>query len=516
MITNILQYLEKTVGWLPEKKAFWDDWESLTFLQLSQQAKAIGSYLAASGITRKPVAVYMKRRPKVTAAFFGTIYAGCWYVPMDEEMPIARVERILQKVQPGAILCDEYTAPNLSGTHWEERCCTYEDAAAAAPDENLLQVIRQQQIDMDPCYVVFTSGSTGEPKGVIACHRNVIDYIEQLGKVIGASSNSVFGGQAPFYFDACLKEILCTVKYGGSCCILPRSLFLFPLRLVDALNRNHINTICWVASALTFISSTDTFSLKVPEYLHTVVFAGEAFPTRQLALWQKVLPEARMINLYGPTEATGTSCYYEIDRAFGLEESIPIGRPFPNTGILLLDENGKEAETGEICIRGSCLTLGYFRDPERTNASFIQNPTNPDYPEKLYRTGDYGTRNEHGELVFLGRKDSQIKHMGHRIELGEIEAAAASHPAVHFACCQYEQTTGRIQLFYSGDCSCQEITGYLRERLPKYMLPKSLYLLEWMPLTPGGKIDRTALQRNARKGVYAYESVNEHSGRTAS
>lgn len=507
MVTNILEYLEKTVAWLPEKTAFRDESELLRFRELYERARSVGTYLLKRGSERRPVVVFMKRSPSVIAAYFGVVYAGCYYVPVDAEMPQVRLLRILERVQPEEILCDSSTAPRLRDTAFAERCCRYDRAIREKADGEALARVRSAQTDTDPVYVVFTSGSTGEPKGVIACHRNVVDYIEALAPILRSSSDSVFGNQAPLSFDACLKDVMCTVRDGGTCVILPKGLFSFPLRLVEALNRYGVNTICWAASALTIVSSRNTFSRVRPQYLHTVAFAGEAFPTRQLALWRSALPGARFVNLYGPTECTGTSCYYIVDRAFSPEEAIPIGRPFPNTGVLLLDENGAEANFGEICIRGSCLTLGYFRDPERTAAAFVSNPASPDFPERIYRTGDYGTRNDRGELVFLGRKDAQIKYMGHRIELGEIEAAAASHPAVRFVCCQFEEKTGSIQLFFTGDCSCREMTDWLKERLPGYMLPKGLYLLEFMPLTPSGKIDRTLLRSNSRKGVYAYEAT---------
>src|SRR5690606_174328 len=216
----------------------------------------------------------------------------------------------------------------------------------------------------------------------------------------------------------------------------PKSLFMFPLKLVEFLNEKKINTICWVVSALTMISAFGTFEKTVPEYLHTIAFGSEVFPIKQFNLWRKYLPNARFINLYGPTECTGMSCYYEVDRDFELDEAIPIGRPFRNTDIILLNEDNKQAkqgETGEICIRGTSLTLGYYRNPEKTNEVFVQNPLNDSYPELIYRTGDLGRYNERGELIFVSRKDNQIKHMGHRIELGEIEVVANMHPMIKTA-----------------------------------------------------------------------------------
>ena len=195
------------------------------------------------------------------------------------------------------------------------------------------------------------------------------------------------------------------------------------------------------------ISSFRTFETVKPEYLRTIAFASEVFPIKQFKLWRAALPEARFINLYGPTETTGICCYYEVDREFSEDETLPVGRPFQNTQILLLDENNQLAapgQQGEICVRGTRLTLGYYCNPEKTSEAFVQNPLNNLYPELIYRTGDLGRWNDRGELEFAGRKDYQIKHMGHRIELGEIEVIVNMHPEVRSACCIFDNEKKKI------------------------------------------------------------------------
>ena len=194
------------------------------------------------------------------------------------------------------------------------------------------------------------------------------------------------------------------------------------------------------------------------------------------------------------------SCYYEVKRDFALDEAIPIGRPFRNTEILLLDENDKQAapgEVGEICIRGTGVTLGYYNDPKRTADAFVQNPLNKAYPEIIYRTGDLARYNEEGELIFLSRKDYQIKHMGHRIELGEIELIANMMPKVSQSCCVFDDVKKKITLFYVGEAEAAEVVAYTKEKLPRYMVPNSVRRLERLPQTPNGKIDRKSLKEQA-------------------
>ncbi|HHU72153.1 MAG TPA: amino acid adenylation domain-containing protein, partial [Clostridiales bacterium] len=279
--------------------------------------------------------------------------------------------------------------------------------------------------------------------------------------------------------------------------LIPKSLFMFPLQLVEYLNEHKFNTICWVVSALTMISALGAFEKDVPRYLHTIAFGSEVFPIKQFNLWRKHKPEARFVNLYGPTEATGMSCYYEVNREFQLDDVIPIGRPFKNTEIILLDEDKKipnKGEVGEICIRGTSLTLGYYKNFEKTNEVFIQNPLNDRYPELIYCTGDLGKYNEEGELVFVSRKDNQIKHMGHRIELGEIEIVANMMKNIQTACCLFDNVKKKIILFYVGDVTSAEVANYLKEKLPRYMVPNVIRALDKMPLTANGKIDRVGLK----------------------
>jgi len=494
---NILQYLETTVRVVPDKAAVFDEETALSFRQLYDQARGIGSWLSREGLYRKPVVVFLKRSPRTIAAFLGAVYGGCFYVPLDAEMPRARIDLILKTLEPGILLYDESTRSLAGGLNWAGKLVSYEDAAFGVIDEAALLDIRQRQLDIDPVYIVFTSGSTGVPKGVVGCHRAVIDYIENLCPVLKFDADTVFGNQSPLYFDACLKEILPTLKFGASTCLIPRRLFLFPMQLVEFLNEHKINTLCWVVSALTMISSLRTFERIRPQCLRLVAFASEVFPSRQLNLWRRNVPEARFVNLYGPTETTGICCYYEVDRELSEKEVLPVGRPFPNTQILLLDENDREPEPGqqgEICIRGSRLTLGYYRDPEHTAAAFVQNPLNRDYPERIYRTGDLGKFNEAGELIFLGRKDQQIKHMGHRIELGEIEAVVAMHPGIRQCCCIHDPEKKRLILCYAGTVPTGDLAVYIKSRLPRYMIPNQLRKMASLPQTPNGKLHRSALR----------------------
>ena len=495
--TNVLEYLEQTVVRVPDKLAFSDGTEGLTFQQVYDHSRAIGSLLAERGYYNEPVVVFMRKHPKCVPAFFGCVYGGCYYVPIDEEMPRFRIELIFDNLRPRVMLCDQATAEIAKTFDFHGETLIYNQVVQGTVDCEALDCIRERQLDTDPIYIVFTSGSTGVPKGVVACHRSVIDYVENLSLTLGFDENTVFANQAPLYFDACLKELYPTIKFGATTYIVPHSLFMFPMKLVEYLNQHRVNTVCWVVSALTMISSFKTFEKIKPEYLHTIAFGSEVFPIKQFKLWREALPNAKFTNLYGPTECTGMSCYYHVDRDFELDEAIPVGRPFRNTQILLLNDQNRlagEGEVGEICIRGTCLTLGYYHNFEKTNEVFVQNPLNDRYPELIYRTGDLGRWNERGELVFVSRKDYQIKHMGHRIELGEIEVNVNMLEGIRMSCCIYDKATDKIVLYYVGEMELKALVQTLREKLPRYMIPNKVICLEEMPLTANGKLDRVALK----------------------
>lgn len=226
-------------------------------------------------------------------------------------------------------------------------------------------------------------------------------------------------------------------------------------------------------------------------------------PNKQLNYWRKKLPDALYSNLYGPTEITVDCTYYTVDREFKDDEPLPIGVPCRNSDVIVLDENNvlvtEQNVLGELCVRGSSLAVGYWNDWGKTEEVFVQNPLNPFYPEKIYRTGDLVYYNERKELVFAGRKDFQIKHSGYRIELGEIESAAIGKEEVSGVCAAYHNEKKQIVLFYQGKIGEEELKDYLLTIIPKYMVPTIYFPLERFPYNDNGKIDRKQLETHYLK-----------------
>ena len=452
-----------------DKPSFISEDVVLSFNDLSRISRAIGTYIISIGLKKQPVAILMKQGPNMIAAFFGVLYAGCFYVPIDMEAPNERKRAILETINPDLVITDDL----------------YTEIAKTKIDDNLLKQRRKTGIDTDPAYIVFTSGTTGKPKGIVASHRNVLDYIDNLSNILNFNENTVFGNQAPLHLDSCLKEIIPAIKYGATTYFIPKSLFMFPVKLLEYIIEKNINTICWVASALSIVAGFGGLNIIKPNCLHTIAFGGEVIPIKHFNEWKNALPNTRFVQLYGVTECTGMSAYHETDRLYEPHEKIPIGQPFDNTDIFL-DEHG------EIYIRGSGLCLGYYKDPKRTAQSFIQNP-NSDYYDLIYKTGDIGYINDNNELEFVSRKDFQIKHMGYRIELIEIETAALRLLGIRQAAAIYSDE--KIYLYYSGEPT-EPILQHLKKNLPRYAVPQKIIKLDNLPQTTGGKIDRNKLNNN--------------------
>ena len=493
----IHDYLEATAARYPEKTAFVDPDGSATFDQLLAGARRIASALAACTRPRQTVAFYMDKSVATMTGFMGAMYAGCAYSLLNLRHPAARLEQILSVLRPPVIITDEAHKDAIAAVAGDIPVLLLSDLAASEIDEPALARIRRGMIDVDPLYVNFTSGSTGAPKGVVIGHRSVIDFITCFTEIFSITDQDVIANQAPFDFDVSVKDIFSGIFTGATVAIVPTAYFTQPTKLMDFICENNTTVLIWAVSALCFLTTMNALAYKCPETLRTIMFSGEVMPIKHLLKLQKYLPDVTYVNLYGPTEITCNCTYYMVDRPYEVGETLPIGIPFPNERIILLDENNQEVTTpggvGELCVSGTALALGYFGDPAKTAQVFIQNPLNTFCQETIYRTGDLVRLDEAGNMVYVSRKDFQIKHMGHRIELGEIESHLSAVNGVDRALCIYQHDKGKILAFHTGPAEKNDIIAALKVNLPDYMIPNIFVPVEAMPLTKNGKIDRAAL-----------------------
>ena len=479
----ILDYLEQTAARYPKQLAVDDGHRQWTWEELLAWSKRMGSAMAKRVQPQQAVVILEEKSAPTLAAMFGVVYAGCFYVMVDPAQPKARIDKILSVMEPALVIAESQM----------------QALAQAAIDEELLGQVRRQIHRDDLLYGVFTSGSTGTPKGIVVSQGAVIDFISHFTELFGFSQTDRIGNQAPFDFDVSVKDIYSSVMTGAALILIPRVMFGTPPVLLDYLCEKQVTSLTWAVSALTIVSSLGGLRYRVPTTVHRVMFSGEVMPPKQLRLWQAALPKALFVNLYGPSEITCNCTYYPVTRAFLDEERLPIGRAFPGRRVFLLDASDQEIteaeQVGEICVAGESLAQGYYHNEQETKARFFYRAGASSTPVRCYRTGDLGYWDADGLLYFCGRKDFQIKHMGHRIELEEVEEAMNRIAGVDSSCCLLDERRGRLVAFYRASIDSREIRRQLKQTIPGYMVPQKLVPEERFPLNKNGKTDRAYFRR---------------------
>lgn len=504
MYKSVLDFFEETVEAYPEKNALVHKENSCTFLELADKGKKLGTLLShlLSPDVFSPVVVFLPKSVDAVVADIGIMYSSNVFNNLDIKTPVQRLENIIKQLQPTAVITAGKYCDLIDWEKYQMQVIDVDalDFDSLFIDEAVLNKNRAKLIDTDPFCIINTSGSTGTPKGVVLNYRSFFDFMIWASDTFCLTGDETIGALSPIVFDIYDFEICLMMMKGATIVLLDSSLAVFPAKLLWELQEKKVNFLFWVPTIMVNIANMDLLDkIPLPD-IRTVWFAGEVFPTKQFNYWKKHLPQAVFANLYGPIEITLDCIYYIVDREFADDEPLPIGIPCNNTDILLLNDQDQlccDGEEGEICVRGTSLAMGYYNNPEKTRAAFVQNPLNQSYPELVYRTGDIAVYGEDGLLHFKGRKDSLIKHQGYRIELGEIEHELVNNLKLVSNCCVvYDNINKCIVLFYEeSDVTEVQLRKALGASIPRYMIPTVYHVMEELPRNTNGKIDRLKLSK---------------------
>jgi L-proline---[L-prolyl-carrier protein] ligase len=516
--------VESSAQRAPDAVAVVDRDRELTYGELEARSNQLARLLIELGVRRNDrVLIYLDKSLESILAIYGILKAGAAYVPLDPQAPGGRL---------GYIARDAGARVALTGA---EKQADWETVFAAAPELKSLVVLNQGDaapppgvraftaadlgglddapprpgaIDADLAYILYTSGSTGVPKGVMLTHRNCLGFVEWAAEEFRVSAEDRLSSHAPLHFDLSTFDLYAAALVGAPVILVPTGLSVFPSQVRSFIEAARITVWYSVPSILTMLVLRGGLQNGDFEALRTILFAGEVFPTKHLRRLMELLPHVRFANLYGPTE-TNVCTWWEVEPLADDASEIPIGRAIENVDAFAVTDDGQLAgagEVGELYVRGPTVMQGYLGDPEKTAARLVSNPFGEILDQPVYRTGDLVQKADDGTYRFLGRRDDQIKSRGYRIELGDVEAALYDHPSV--AECAVvavpdELITNRLEAYVvvREEVSKRELLQSCAARVPAYMVPSELRFAEALPRTSTGKVDRRALAAEARAGM---------------
>lgn len=488
MLNSVDKLLKHSALLAPQKVSFVDSNGSITYSKLDELSDILASKILNLNIQKSPILIILPKGINTIISFFAVLKSGNFYTIIDENMPLERINKIIQKLNPALLITNKDLNSNLN-----LKTIYIDELSSFKIDTKILNSVKI--IDTDLAYVLFTSGSTGEPKGVSISHKSLIDFIIACTNDLAIDDTHIIANQAPFYFDLSVFDIYVNIYARATTHILPSSIFAFPLKALEYLRTNNITTIIWVPSVLVYFANSNALN-NIDLSLKMIIACGEMMPTKQLNIWIKALKNSTFYNLYGPTETTLASSFYKVDKKLRDDEILPIGKAFSNSELLVFDEQmnliTKPNLKGQLYIRGTGLSSGYYNDLNKTKEAFIQNPLQNAYTDLIYKTGDIVAYDQNGDLLYYGRLDSQIKLNGFRIELGEIETALSSHPDIYRVACIFKNS--QIIAFYQSSEQIANLKEFLKSKLQEYMIPRKFIHKSNFTLNQNGKIDKEALK----------------------
>ena len=496
MVSNFLQYLEASAQRVPEKVFMADDSCADTYSEFVSKARLIGSRISERVSPKNGVVILMdSRHVSCVEAMMGALYAGGFYIPLDPALPVERLQLIFAQLEPALIVYDRKAKKAASELADSYDFVEFEELLNGSCDDIRLSEIRSSCKSSDLLCILYTSGSTGIPKGVTHTHGQFDAYAQQAIESMGFDETTVFGNQSPYFYANSAIDLFPSIVLGATVYILSASLLSFPKKMVEKLREYKVTELTMTPSSYNAVADADVLEPGCLPDLKYIELSGERANFKAMKKWTAAACNGFLVNTYGSTEMLSINRWI-VDREFQDAEIVPVGVPHNYIDIIFMDENGQEArpgEKGEILASNPFMSSGYYKDKERTQAAFVNDPLNRGWNQIYYHTGDIGYLNDRGELVVCGRKDNQIKHNGYRMELGEIEYAMSFIEGLKEGCCVYDPDAGCIVCFYTGDLTEKDLLAALRRILPRYAVPDRFIHLQEMPYNANVKIDRRKL-----------------------
>jgi amino acid adenylation domain-containing protein len=491
--------------------------QRLTYAQLEAMSNRLAHLFRDRGVQRGDrVGLFFPKSVQSVACMLGALKAGAVYVPIDPQAPGARVAYItrnceikcLVTTKAGASALEESGVKDMHTRILTDASVSETSAHAGLVPWDALDACADTApaamgVETDLAYILYTSGSTGVPKGVMISHRNALTFVDWCATTFAVRPDDRLSNHAPLHFDLSVFDIYNALLAGATVCMIDSDTAIFPASMAKFIETHRITVWYSVPSALVGLVLHGGLSRRKLDALRLVLFAGEVFPMKYLRQLADLLPHVALYNLYGPTE-TNVCTYHRVDsRTLAFAEHLPIGLACANTDVFAVNERDepiKPGEVGELYVRGPSVTPGYWGDPEKTDRAVVPNRFQPHVAERVYRTGDIVSVDAEGVYWFQGRRDSMIKSRGYRIELGDIETAVYDHPAVLEAAVvpvPDEEIGNRIKVYVvrhpGAQLSSSELQSHCTARIPRYMIPEIVEFCDRLPKTSTGKIDRTVL-----------------------
>lgn len=478
-------------------------YEFLFRMALNQAAKLVEKGCLKGDV----IAIAHTKQAQSYSMMIACLMVGVPYVNIDVDSPLSRNIKILNTCKPKLIFCDDQKYRDYVKDLSVQASCNVmssDDILSEKLDVKDINKIKKRTKLVDGstlAYIMFTSGSTGTPKGVAVTHQNILHFIEWGRKCFDVTEKDVFANMSPMYFDNSVFDFY-TALFSGACLApISKSTLSNPVQLADTIEVLECSIWFSVPSLLIYLMSMKVLSKGRLPTIRSFSFGGEGYPKVELKkLFDLFSQQARIVNVYGPTECTCICSAYQLsDDDFNDVSGLPaLGKLNQNFDYMILGENDKLSDNGELCLIGPNVAAGYFNDQERTEKVFVTLTESEHYMKRMYKTGDLVEERD-GLLYFLGRKDNQIKHMGYRIELEEIEHALLKVQEINQAAVLYNRSNvsyGRIEAYVATEIEIdsQFILKQLTDYIPSYMMPNKITVMRTLPKNANGKIDRNAFK----------------------